>query len=124
MDRIPTGSALFDRLLDGGYERDALTTVYGPPGCGKTMLCMLAAAHAVGMKRKVDVEKWTALADLYEPIVDVLPRGELLTCVAAGDLELLGECTAVDAQAASLALTVMPDAPTAPKNALRAKAGE
>lgn len=78
----------------------------------------------VGMRRKPDVEKWTALADLYEPVTDVLLRGELLTCVAAGDLELLGECTAVDAQAASLALTVMPDAPKALKNALRAKDGE
>lgn len=51
--KIPSGSALIDRLLDGGYERDALTTIYGPPGCGKTLLCMLATAHAVGMGRKV-----------------------------------------------------------------------
>ena len=51
--RIPSGSALVDRLLDGGYERDALTTIYGPPGSGKTLLCLLAAAHAVGARRKV-----------------------------------------------------------------------
>lgn len=51
--KIPTGSALIDRLLDGGYERDALTTVYGPPGCGKTLMCLLAAAHIVGAGRKV-----------------------------------------------------------------------
>ncbi|MFH1174042.1 MAG: DNA repair and recombination protein RadB [archaeon] len=42
MDRISTGSSAFDWLLDGGYERDAITTIYGPAGSGKTNLCILA----------------------------------------------------------------------------------
>lgn len=31
-----------DALLDGGYENDVITTVYGPPGSGKTNFCLLA----------------------------------------------------------------------------------
>jgi len=42
-----------DWLLDGGYERDALTTIYGPPGSGKTLLCLLCAASVASEKRKV-----------------------------------------------------------------------
>ena len=67
--KIPSGSALVDRLLDGGYERDALTTVYGPPGCGKTLLCILATAHVAGSKRKVvyiDTEGNFSLARLQQ----------------------------------------------------------
>jgi DNA repair protein RadB len=31
-------------LLDGGYETDVITTIYGPPGAGKTNFCLLAMA--------------------------------------------------------------------------------
>ena len=42
-DRIPTGSKILDRMLNGGYEQDIITTIYGPAGSGKTVLCMLCA---------------------------------------------------------------------------------
>ncbi len=29
-------------MLDGGYEQDVITTIYGPPGAGKTNFCLLA----------------------------------------------------------------------------------
>lgn len=38
---IGAGSAIIDKLLDGGYETGVITTIYGPAGSGKTNLCML-----------------------------------------------------------------------------------
>jgi DNA repair protein RadB len=43
LDRVPTGSAPVDRLLDGGLEPDGLTELYGEGGTGKTILCLSAA---------------------------------------------------------------------------------
>jgi len=44
-NRITTGSAVMDWLLEGGYEKDVLTTIYGPAGSGKTNLCMICTAQ-------------------------------------------------------------------------------
>lgn len=42
--RISTGSTLFDDLLEGGFENDVITTIYGPAGSGKTNLCLMTLA--------------------------------------------------------------------------------
>lgn len=44
---------MLDRLLEGGYESDSITTVYGPPGSGKTNLGILAALHVAKKGKKV-----------------------------------------------------------------------
>jgi len=49
---ISCGSAVFDRLLEGGYEKDVITTIYGPAGSGKTLACLLGAI-SVAKKTKV-----------------------------------------------------------------------
>ena len=51
--RIPTGSKLIDEILEGGYESDILTTVYGPAGSGKTTMCILAAISVASRGKKV-----------------------------------------------------------------------
>ena len=42
--KISTGTEVFDWLLEGGYEKEVITTIYGPAGSGKTNLCLLCAS--------------------------------------------------------------------------------
>ncbi|MDP7141340.1 MAG: DNA repair and recombination protein RadB [Candidatus Woesearchaeota archaeon] len=51
--RLPSGSKILDRLLEGGYEKDTITTIYGPAGSGKTNLCILCAINTVRAGKKV-----------------------------------------------------------------------
>jgi len=53
MEKIPTGSKILDKMLDGGYEKDIITTVYGPAGSGKTNLCILCSANTARTGKKV-----------------------------------------------------------------------
>jgi len=52
-NKVPTGSKILDRMLDGGYEKDIITTIYGPAGSGKTILCMLCTINMARNKKKV-----------------------------------------------------------------------
>ena len=51
--RITSGSGVIDRLLNGGYETDVITTIYGPAGSGKTNLCLLAGISVAKSGKKV-----------------------------------------------------------------------
>ena len=51
--KIPTGSKVLDIMLDGGYENDVITTIYGPAGSGKTILCLLCAINVARNNKKV-----------------------------------------------------------------------
>lgn len=55
-NRIPTGSKILDIMLDGGYEKDVITTIYGPAGSGKTVLCLLCAINVAINKKVVYVD--------------------------------------------------------------------
>lgn len=52
-NKIPTGSRILDIMLDGGYEKDVITTIYGPAGSGKTVLCLLCAINIARTGKKV-----------------------------------------------------------------------
>ena len=54
MGKIHSGSEVLDKLLEGGYETDVITTVYGPAGSGKTTTCLLAAVSAATAKENKD----------------------------------------------------------------------
>jgi DNA repair protein RadB len=45
--KISTGTAVMDWLLEGGYDKSVITTVYGPAGSGKSNLCLLCIANSV-----------------------------------------------------------------------------
>ena len=51
--KLPTGSKVLDEMLKGGYEKDIITTVYGPAGSGKTVLCILCAINVARGNKKV-----------------------------------------------------------------------
>jgi DNA repair protein RadB len=53
MNKISTGASFLDKLLEGGYESDVVTTIYGPSGTGKTNICLLAAVRIVERGKKV-----------------------------------------------------------------------
>lgn len=51
--RISAGSSIVDELLEGGYEKNVISTIYGPAGSGKTLFCMLAMVNIVQDGKKV-----------------------------------------------------------------------
>nr|WP_254535322.1 AAA family ATPase [Halomarina sp. BCD28] len=58
-DAIPTGCGPVDDLLGGGFERGAVSQVYGPPASGKTNVALSAAvsvAAAGGQALYIDTE--------------------------------------------------------------------
>ncbi len=46
-NKLSSGSEVIDKLLNGGFEKDIITTVYGPAASGKTTLCLLAMISGV-----------------------------------------------------------------------------
>ncbi len=58
-EKISSGAEVFDELLEGGFETDAITTIYGPAGSGKTNTALLTAISIINNGKKaifVDTE--------------------------------------------------------------------
>ncbi len=71
--KIPTGSKILDKMLEGGYETDTITTIYGPAGSGKTILCLLCAVNTARKDKKivyVDTEGSFSLERLKQIALD------------------------------------------------------
>jgi len=51
--KISTGSFDLNKWLFGGYERDVISMIAGPPGSGKTNMCILAACSQAKKGNKV-----------------------------------------------------------------------
>ena len=56
MGRISSGSKVIDELLEGGYEDDIVTTVYGPSASGKTNICLIAATSIAKSKKVIYID--------------------------------------------------------------------
>ncbi|MBW2996293.1 DNA repair and recombination protein RadB [Candidatus Woesearchaeota archaeon] len=76
--KISAGKVISD-LLEGGWEKDIINTVYGPAGSGKTLLCILALIEVVKNGGKVvyvdteggfSVERLKQLTDDYEKVLE------------------------------------------------------
>jgi len=52
-EKISAGSFDLNKWLYGGYERDIITMIAGPPGSGKTNFCILAAGSQAKKGKKV-----------------------------------------------------------------------
>ncbi|MBW2973362.1 DNA repair and recombination protein RadB [Candidatus Woesearchaeota archaeon] len=71
MEKISCGTRILDELLEGGYEKDAITTIYGPAGSGKTNLLLLAAVETAKSGKKViyiDTEGGFSIARLKQVV--------------------------------------------------------
>ena len=74
--KITTGSDIMDWLLEGGYENEVITTIYGPPGSGKTNLCLLCLVNNydkkiiyVDTEGSFSISRIKQLADNYDEIL-------------------------------------------------------
>ncbi|MBU0614890.1 MAG: DNA repair and recombination protein RadB [Nanoarchaeota archaeon] len=75
---VATGSHFLDSLLNGGYEKDIITTLYGPAASGKTLLCMLPVIGIARQGKKTiyidteggfSIERLKQLAPDYEEVI-------------------------------------------------------
>ena len=71
--KVPTGAVFLDAFLEGGYDTDIVTTIYGPSGTGKTNLCILAAVTvALNGKKVIFIDTEGGIA--VERIKQITPR--------------------------------------------------
>ena len=78
--KISSGNKDLDDWLDGGYESDIITTLYGPAGSGKTNLCLLAAVDTAKKGKKVifiDTEGSFSV-DRLKQLTDEFPKNILV----------------------------------------------
>ncbi len=71
--RVSTGAKFLDDFLEGGFEADAITTIYGPAGSGKTNLALLSAVEVAKSGKKVifiDTEGGFSVARLKQLLPD------------------------------------------------------
>jgi len=52
-NKISAGNYDLNRFLFGGYDKDIITTIYGPAGSGKTNICLMAAVSQAKKGNKV-----------------------------------------------------------------------
>lgn len=80
---ISSGVEFIDKLLEGGYEDDVITTIYGPPGAAKTNFCLLAMTSIKDKKiLYVDTESSFSIArfkQICPDYAEVLDRTIFLT---------------------------------------------
>lgn len=81
---IPTGCETVDELLDGGFERGAVTQLYGPPAAGKTNLALSAAIETAvdgGTALYIDTEGLSV--DRFEQLASAKANGESVEDIAS-----------------------------------------
>lgn len=83
----PTGSPVFDDLLDGGYESGIITTVYGPSGSGKSNLMHLALSTVTGSAIFIDTEASFSVERLQQLAPDAVDLLDKIIVLRAHDLE-------------------------------------
>jgi DNA repair protein RadB len=53
LKKVLSGSAILDELLEGGFEPEIITTIYGGAATGKTNICLLTAVNVARSGKKV-----------------------------------------------------------------------
>lgn len=68
-NKVSSGTEVIEALIDGGYESDIVTTIYGPAGSGKTNIALIAAVSVAKEGKKViyiDTEGGFSIARLNQ----------------------------------------------------------
>lgn len=68
-NRISTGTIVLDELLENGFEKDVITTIYGPAGSGKSNIALIFAIKCIEQNKKVvyiDTEGGFSLARIKQ----------------------------------------------------------
>ena len=52
-DKLSSGSPIIDNLLNGGFEKGIISTLFGPAGSGKSNICMLATISITSQGKKI-----------------------------------------------------------------------
>ncbi|MEX2017048.1 MAG: AAA family ATPase, partial [Candidatus Pacearchaeota archaeon] len=81
-EKISTGSFDLNKWLYGGYEKGVITMIAGPPGSGKTNMCVLASCSQAKKENKViyidteggfsveRVKQMTGEKEIYEKVLE------------------------------------------------------
>ncbi len=54
VEKIPTGSKMFDELMGGGFETGAITEIFSEFGSGKTQMAHILAVNVIAQEKKND----------------------------------------------------------------------
>jgi circadian clock protein KaiC len=73
-ERLPSGNERLDKVLNGGFLKNAINLIVGVPGSGKTILSQQFAFHNATAE-----EPALYLSTLSEPLDKILRYGEALT---------------------------------------------
>lgn len=64
LEKIPTGSCVFDNMLNGGFEMGHTYSIYGQNGSGKTQIAHNIAAEALSRGKTV---LWLEIENTFRP---------------------------------------------------------
>ena len=79
IEKLSSGSEVIDELLNGGFESNIITAIYGPASAGKTNICLLTAISCIKNNKKVvyidtegniSVERLKQLIPDYKEVLD------------------------------------------------------
>jgi len=55
-EKLCSGCSAIDKLLNGGYDKDIITTIYGPAGSGKTTMCLMCSINVSQNKKVIYID--------------------------------------------------------------------
>lgn len=87
---IDTGSKPLNKLLEGGYEKDCLTTIYGPAGSGKSNIGMVGIAKCLKEGKKaiyIDTEGSFSIARMLQIFPEFPEKSENLLFLKPANFE-------------------------------------
>ncbi|MEK6968280.1 MAG: DNA repair and recombination protein RadB [Nanoarchaeota archaeon] len=54
--KLESGCNIIDEFLEGGFEKDVVSTIFGPAGAGKTTICLIASINTAKTKKVIYID--------------------------------------------------------------------